>query len=458
MGARRTVRPLPRRAGNSPRGRAVFLSDLQGFVDGQLARVDMDFDFFANGRLPGELVQGPIACRLTLTPGLRWEYFGIPYSTGHEAARQVNFYLGEGATYYERFANGSFFRTTDAPGKYRNHFMLRDRNNFGPRMGLAYDLSGEGKTVVRAGWGIFFNRGYGVGIQTLSGTISFPNVPFTPAMLENPYAIPGQATNAAPTITHLDPDLRDAYTSAWNATVEHEWGGTVVFAASYVGSSSSGFPLLVTENGLGSGRYVGRPAQRLLPNYSYFLTVKNLAHSTYHALQLKADSRQIRRLGLQFGANYTWSHSIDNASATDREAGGFSDGIVFGRDNLRLDSGNSSFDQMHRFVTHFIWQIPAVRSGSNVVNHLATGWQASGILSFQTGQPFHLYGLGTPDRDFVFSRPRLTGDCTTNAGRGRNGRRPVGLQPVPVSSGQPDSQRSELHRQCNALRLPRFYL
>jgi hypothetical protein len=228
-------------------------------------------------------------------------------------------------------------------------------------------------------------------------------------MLENPYAIPGQATSAAPTINHLDADLRDAYTSAWNATVEREWGGTVVLAGSYVGSSGSGFPLLVQENGLGSGRYVGRPSQRLLPNYGYSLTVKNLAHSSYHALQLKADSRQIRRLGLQFGANYTWSHSIDNASATEGETGGFSSGILLDRENLRLDRGNSSFDQTHRFVTHLIWQVPAVRSGSNLVNRLVTGWQASGILSFQTGQPFHLYDLGTPDRDFLFTRPLLTG-------------------------------------------------
>jgi hypothetical protein len=247
--------------------------NLQGFVDGRLSVVLVEFDFLANGRLPGDLVQGPVAPpnrrvhtryadaawfiqdtwkltrRLTLTPGLRWEYFGPSSSPGHEKVRDVNFYPGEGGAYYERFANGAFLRTVDAPGKYRGHYALPDRNNFGPRLGLAFDLTGDGKTVLRAGGGIFFDAPYGRSLASLSGQVSFTNLPFTPEMLENPYAVSGQGTSAAPTINHVDPDRRVPYTSAWNATLERELGGRVVLSGSYIGSSGSGLLLLARENG-----------------------------------------------------------------------------------------------------------------------------------------------------------------------------------------------------------------
>ncbi|HUQ92217.1 MAG TPA: TonB-dependent receptor, partial [Bryobacteraceae bacterium] len=408
-------------------------SNLQGFVDGQLATVQVEFDFLANGRIPGDLVPGPVAPpnrrfhtrytdaawfiqdtwkltrRLTLTPGLRWEFYGGSSSPGHERVRDVNFYPGEGGDSYMQFANGAFQRTLEAPGKYRGHYVLPDRNNFGPRLGLAFDLTGDGKTVLRAGAGIFFDANYSRAVAALSGRVQFTNVPFTPEMLENPYAIAGQATSAAPSITRSDPEMEASYTSSWNATIERELGGKMVLSGSYVGSSGSGLLLLARENGQGSGRYVGRPGQRILPNLGYFLTGRNLAHSSYHGLQLKAEAREIRRLGLQFGANYTWGHSIDNTSARDTEGQGFSQGFLIDPSKPRLDRGNSSFDQRQRFVAHFIWKIPAGWSPPGLAKHLAAGWQLSGIVSFQTGQPFHMFDQGTPDRELNAQRPRLTG-------------------------------------------------
>src|SRR5881396_843274 len=74
------------------------------------------------------------------TPGIRLEYSGVAHGSGGEEARDVQFYAGEGATDDQRFANGRFLRTIDAPDKYRGHYFLPDRNNFAPRLGLAYDL------------------------------------------------------------------------------------------------------------------------------------------------------------------------------------------------------------------------------------------------------------------------------------------------------------------------------
>jgi hypothetical protein len=145
-----------------------------------------------------------------------------------------------------------------------------------------------------------------------------------------------------------------------------------------------------------------------LHNHSLFFTVKSLAHSSYHSFQIKAEGRRLRGLGLQFGGNYTWSHSIDNASASALEGEGFAQGILLDPNNLRLDRASSSFDARHRFVTHFIWEIPTVWSRSIIGRHLAGGWQVSGILSFQTGQTFHVVDGGVPDVRRT-GRPRVSG-------------------------------------------------
>lgn len=101
-----------------------------------------------------------VSPRLTLTPGLRWEYFGVLHSPDNEKTLDANFYYGPGNNPFERIANGTFARTSDAPGKYKDHFYLPDYKNFAPRFGFAYDLNGDGKTVLRGGAGAFYDRNF----------------------------------------------------------------------------------------------------------------------------------------------------------------------------------------------------------------------------------------------------------------------------------------------------------
>jgi len=410
-------------------GVVVFFKGVQGFVDGLLTLASVPAWSNSTGDSTSHQIGGlngppnrrwhlryndaagfvqdtwKLTRRLTLTPGLRWEYFGVQSSPGHEKARDINFYVGEGATHYERFVNGKVLRTTDAPGDYRNHYIRPDRNNFGPRLGLAFDASGDSRTIVRAGAGVYFDAPFGRVPPQLRENFSFDDVPFRPEMLDNTYAIAGSArSQGPPSLNRSDPDRRIPYVAAWNATIERDFAGSLALSASYVGSSGSELELAVAENALGSGRYVGRPNQRLLTNYGTFISLKSLAHSSYHSLQLKVEGRRIRTLGLQFGANYTWGHSVDNAS--ERYEGDRS--LALDSNYLRFDRASSSFDQRHRFVTHFVWETPDIPAAPRLIRQLSAGWQLSGILSFQTGQPFNLF-------DYIdytsnqYSRPRVTG-------------------------------------------------
>ena len=399
--------------------RGVF-ADVQGFVNGTLS------SFQLSGGAPGSKQHDryndwafflqdtwKIAPRLTLSPGLRYEYFGEQHSPGREQALDANFYYGPGANIFEQIANGSVLPTADAPGKYRNHFYLPNRTNFAPRMGLAFDITGEGRTVLRTGAGLFYDRLPGFGSMAPNPPSSYGlarifEVPLTPALLANPNSVlNGQPIPAASTVVfQKDQDLRTSRTVNWNVSLEHRVLNDYVVAASYLGSSGNRLYALTNDNRQGSGQLVGRPDTRLFEDGSSFESLNNLGHSSYQSLQIRVDQRAPTRLGLQFGANYTWSHSIDNVSSLgndDRVAGTTS--YLLDPFNPSLDKGSSDFDVRHRLTAYFIWQPPAVRH-----NVLLDGWEFSGILSFQTGQPFSLIDGGAPGKEGLDEmRPLVTG-------------------------------------------------
>jgi Carboxypeptidase regulatory-like domain/TonB dependent receptor len=437
-----------------------FFSDVQGFVDGVLDLYEIALD--PKDHLPGEQVEPPFGPpafgrhfhynepalfvedtwkprpRLTVSSGLRWEHFDVQHSPGSEHVLDSNFYLGNGASLPVRIANGTFMRTVDAAGDLRGHFYRPEYANFAPRLGLAYDLFGDGTTVLRSGVGIFNDRKFGdpafnvlfnpptFSLMQLSG------VNMTSDLLSNVYSVfpnsPIVLSGAAARM--LDSDLKTPYTISWNATVERDVKRSMVAAASYVGASGVHLYSLSNINRIGSGGLrdpscVGvrtdAAGNAIGPDYTGCTRLNLLAgdinerssqsHSSYHALQLRLDTRFLARLGVLVGANYTWSHSIDNKSSV-----GGADGTAnaYGPPfldafNPRLDKGSSDFDQTHRFAAHFIWDIPLARGMVGVRRLLLGGWETSGILTFQTGQPFSIFDSGVPDHFFEMTRPRLTG-------------------------------------------------
>jgi carboxypeptidase family protein/TonB-dependent receptor-like protein len=442
-------------------GDATF-GDVQGFVDGVLRFYEIALN--PKGRFPGQSVPPPFGApsftrhfrynepalfledtwkvtpRLTLTPGLRWEYFGVLHSPGTEHALDSNFYLGPGVTYLEQIARGHFLRTLDAPGDLRGRFYLPDYKNFAPRLGIAYDLFGDGKTVIRAGAGIFYDRRVGwemfrVFLNPPSYSLAqLTDVGVTQPLLIDPYAafppktpIKLSQSDAKPIATNL----RSSYTSLWNATIEHEIRSRFVAGASYLGSSGSQLYSLSNVNRSGSGgllnpscvgtRFAADDVTPLGPDYTNCLGLNqdvsalivrgNGSHSSYEALQLRLDSRRLTSLGAEFGVNYTWSHSLDNSSVSGNS--GFLGGAVgsyLDAFKPSLDRGPSDFDVRHRFAANWIWEIPFGRNSQNWKRYLLGGWEISGILGYQTGQPLNIIDSGVPDlSNGVNTRPRLTG-------------------------------------------------
>ena len=441
----------------------ALFSDVQGFVDGVLGFYEIALN--PKGHFPGEFVAPPYGPprftrhfrynepalfiadtwkatpRLTLTPGLRWEYFGVLHSPGVEHTLDSNFYLGPGRNLLEQISNGRFLRTVDAPGDLHGRFYLPDYKNFAPRFGVAYDLFGDGKTVIRAGAGAFYDRR--VGWELFRASLNPPgysltqltDLPVTPELLANQYAA---FPNAAIQLSQSDSkpiatNLHTAYTISWNATIERELRARFVAGASYLGSSGSRLYSITDYSRIGSGglldpscvttRFADDGTTPIGPDYTrcpglnpnvLALNVReNRGHSSYQALNLRIDSRRLARWGAEFGVNYSWGHSIDNRSFSGASltvadtGGGYLDAFHPG-----LDRGSSDFDVRHHFSTHWIWEIPLGRHSQNWKGrYLFGGWEISGLLSYQTGQPLTIGDSGVPDYNFngLRTRPRLTG-------------------------------------------------
>ncbi len=334
--------------------------------------------------------------RLTLNYGLRWDYFGVVGEKDHL------FYQFEPTT-------DQLVRVGVAGGP--SGLYSPDYHNLGPRIAVAYDVTGKSKTVIRAGWGLYFDA--------LSQDIFLGHVPYNCAFCPGPAftgvgpaaisssAISGQAI-AAGTAVYTSPSplgnffganskLPTPFVQNFNLNIQQQITNTIVVQLGYVGALGMDLyrfrdinqpsQATITASDLACGCILGFDAGTSVPrpfgNFFYINREESTAYSNYNSLQTSLRINNWH--GLSSQANFVWSHSIDNASDSED----FIPNASQPNNSLapQLEKGNSDFDIRRRFTWNFVYAFPAFQGS---LAKFKNGWGIDGILNLQDGQPFQL--------------------------------------------------------------------
>jgi hypothetical protein len=255
-----------------------------------------------------------------------------------------------------------------------------DALNFAPRVGASWSLRNDGRLLLRGGYGIFYDSGTLIENSALYFNPPYFGLAIYPAGPGGPTASvpfpPTAGFTPPPAVNSLSPDFPTGYAHQGSLGLEGRAGRTDI-AVRWVGSRGIHLvrKLNLNQPPPGPGSVDER---RPIPGYGDVLWIEPAASSAYNALEVRVERPQAR--GLWLRAAWTWSHSIDDQSAFLASTG---------NDNTPQDSrhpererGSSDFDVRHRLVAAAIWQLP---SGGSAWSR---GWQASALLTAETGRPF----------------------------------------------------------------------
>ena len=259
-----------------------------------------------------------------------------------------------------------------------------DKNNFAPRFGLAWNTAK--KTVVRAGWGLFYNALE----MDFVGLTRFnpPNVVTLSAFRPQLPNLLANAREATPSgVTIPNQDTATPYAQHYNLTIEQElWSPQTTVTAAYVGTIGSKIARVRLPNG---GENISQ-GSRPNPSIGVINRLETSGSSNYHAFQLGMNQRLSNFV---FKAAYTWSKFIDDVSELPTENTRLAREILpLEETNLKLDRGRSDFDLPHTLTFSYLWQLPSINDHS-----FCKGWSISGVTTLQSGRPYSLY-TGTDNR------------------------------------------------------------
>jgi outer membrane receptor protein involved in Fe transport len=393
---------------------------------------------------------------LTLNVGLRYQLDGVPYE---ENANFSNLLQNPGS--FQAGQNVVFSIVGPGTG---NSLYKQDYSNIEPRVGLSWDPFGDGKTAIRAAFGIFHDRLFGNEFGNARGNppfeqdyVNFPfnTIPNVPSVA--PTTIPSRII---PDDSLLEPIIFNTYfqnpvSNNWNFGVQRQLPGNNVLDLSYVGSEAHYLfrnmdgnppdPALVNQlvafcsnpsnsfvnqfgqttsckpsqvsgialydGGLGPNDLGILPFNAVANNAMVqpFYQSSN-ANSFYSAMQLKVTHRM--SYGLQVQGSYTWAHGLDDGE--DPLVPGSAGNRTFPRNSrdLHLDWANSDYDIRNIAVINYIWDMPFGRGkgylNGGALGRVLEGWQVSGITSIQGGHPFEVRGSNDSMRSGIADWAELT--------------------------------------------------
>jgi hypothetical protein len=292
-----------------------------------------------------------------------------------------------------------------------------DRNNFAPRLGIAYSpkpqsgllhsLFGESKTAIRLGWGVFYDQSWGGNVtqfqfvqpfavaQSLTGNQinaaggTFAN-PF--GSLPNPWPIDlnERQFTGIPALQMFDPNYRTAYTYHYNLSIQRELPWSLMAEIAYVGSNTfkADRERELNVGTVGPGANTGNlQLRRLNPQFGSIGSSESSGRAHYNSAQFRL-SRRFRQ-GLAFDGSYVFSKSLDNGSSPQSIGVFFSVGAVSSRSYPSMWA-RSAFDRNHNFVLSYTYDLPTLKRGG-FVSRLANGWQVGGITQFRSGGPIEIF-------------------------------------------------------------------
>ena len=280
--------------------------------------------------------------------------------------------------------------------------------DFAPRISMSYSLND--RTVVRAGYGIYYARYLGDGIDTLflgngryqttiSVNPSTVNSPVFPNIVPSASLVPAGTVN----LTFADQaHFRNPYTQQGTLAIEHQLSHDLAMTASYIWSrgvqlwtsrdlnlnppTATGTYVIDDASGNQVGSFT-TPLWTSKPDtrYAHVYEVDNGGQSWYNALALQLRKRFSH--GLSAGLSYTWSHAIDDANQN-----GASGTITWTQSSLQpgnwgLDKGSTPLDQRHRAVINFLWAPKLTNSSSTAAKYLVNGWELSAITTMASAEP-----------------------------------------------------------------------
>ncbi|MGO9436835.1 MAG: carboxypeptidase regulatory-like domain-containing protein [Terracidiphilus sp.] len=373
-----------------------YSSMAEGFGPSTFAISTMDYGFFGQDNWK-------VTPRLSLELGLRWDYESLPPPFSNLIAATGNFV--------------PYAQLNNTPS---------DKTNFGPRIGFAYDPFGDGNTVLRGGYGIYYGRITNGNLLNVRLDTGSPSGQFTttfkpaaqgaiPAGPQFPNIVGGSGIAGAPSSFFLASNLRNPEVQEFDLSVSHQLTYGTVVQVSYLGGLGRELPnfldvnlnpntvenvTITVSDSAGAGP-IPNGTQFVVPTYTgygntnlfgsvatSYASITELVsniNSSYNALAVDVTNRSLK--SVQFDFNYTWSHSLDFAQQASTTTTTESWYDPFG--NARVNYGNSQWDIPNRLVGYTLWNLPNVHTQS-FVKYMTNDWSFNDSFQIQDGLPYTL--------------------------------------------------------------------
>jgi hypothetical protein len=395
--------------GGNCSGNAAALADFMGgyLATASIARGNAERQVFINTFDLFAQDSWQISPTLNINYGVRYDYL----QPMHSDYQNLSVFRPELTA-----SNGLAFQGNQISEVYPSDWM-----NFSPRLGFSYAPAMGKGTVLRGGFGMFFdtpnanpfldNRPGNNAPNGLEGNPGGPDPVFTVASSPTPGTpsiIPGLPILPSGTVTcnaanpcgvfSVDRNFRTPYNFNYNLQLEQSLGSKALFQIGYVGSEGRRLLSLLNINQPFLGGSVARPYSSTYPQYGDINQVESIGTSNYNALQTVFRVSSMRGLTMQF--SYTWSHNLDEVTQ-------YRGQLPQDSTNFKGEYGNSDYDTRNTFVGFANYSIPAFR-GPERLTH---GWQVNTIITIKGGQPINLLdGTDTTGTNEFSQRPDQVGD------------------------------------------------